>query len=444
MSKKIFVILLGESPEILTMTLWSLKNRANWTPDEIVVITSGKGVVAYDKKKEDIQDAMKEMGLNGIKMIGEKEALLNTNDIVFSDHTQNFEHSLNFIDKIATKIRKLKCEDKGCEIVLSITAGPRHLAYWAGTALGVFGGTEDRVAHIIVPDDWIKNNIFIPIEGHESLLSSILNPNLKITGVPDQIEKGKSPFSLLFITNLDVQISKDNPINISINTEHSTAEIKVKRSKDKYLSYSVDLKKITTNKQGKLRKENISNKFIQYLEINIFSLKFNELQFDIDVLHSNIGMTIDKLNTTRNIEIYTDILENLKKSLKQLKENQSNATLFSFIKSGIIIEGRTIPSLTNNIDSDQVNRKEIKKIVDLLTNIEAKRKLIYENFKDIIENKKSETIRLLSLSDKISPIKTSLENAIPVSSPLFKYMQKEKNAYWIFSTEHVIYNIFPE
>lgn len=160
MSKNILFLVTGMTPQIITETVYALsadpENTDKWIPDEVHVLTTGKGMTQirsrllndgwFNKLVQDYQ-------LPAIKF---DESTLH---VITDESGQELEDLKTLVDnecsanQICQKIREFT-QDSNNSVHVSIAGGRKTMGFYAGYALSLYGRAQDRMSHVLVSEDF--------------------------------------------------------------------------------------------------------------------------------------------------------------------------------------------------------------------------------------------------------------------------------------------------
>lgn len=160
--KKILFSVLGLSPQILTETLYALKNENN-LPDEIYVLTTGRGASLCKKAlfQEDggwFYRFCQDWKVSGIKFDQSHIYTTNDNNGIPIDDIRTRQDNHDVANQIVDLVRELSVEDNS-ELHVSIAGGRKTMGVYASYALSMFGREQDQLSHVLVNEEF---------EGHQS------------------------------------------------------------------------------------------------------------------------------------------------------------------------------------------------------------------------------------------------------------------------------------
>lgn len=155
--KKILFSVLGLSPQILTETLFALKESGE-LPDEIYVLTTVRGAslckrALFQEEGGWFYRFCKDWGVSGIKFNPEHiYTIQDMNDHDLDDIRTNADNE-SVANQIVALIRVFT-QSENTQLHVSIAGGRKTMGYYAGYALSMFGRDQDRLSHVLVSEDF--------------------------------------------------------------------------------------------------------------------------------------------------------------------------------------------------------------------------------------------------------------------------------------------------
>lgn len=151
--RKILIVSVGETPQVVTETLWALtvgrEKKTDWfVPDEIHLLTTALG-------REIIQDKL--LGPNG-KLeafrdeFGMPEVAVQMHGAEIEDVRQT-EANLDFADATVRVIRDAT-SDRKVRVHVSMAGGRKSMSFYMGYAMSLFGREHDALSHVLVPREF--------------------------------------------------------------------------------------------------------------------------------------------------------------------------------------------------------------------------------------------------------------------------------------------------
>lgn len=155
--KKILFSVLGLSPQILTETLFALKNEGN-LPDEIHVLTTERG--ASLTKKALFQEEggwfyrfCKDWKISGITFQESNiHTIKNAQGETLADIRTDLDNQA-IANQIVEYVRRFT-QEQNTSLHVSIAGGRKTMGFFAGYALSMFGREQDRLSHVLISEDF--------------------------------------------------------------------------------------------------------------------------------------------------------------------------------------------------------------------------------------------------------------------------------------------------
>lgn len=173
--KHILLATTGESPQVVTETLYAIHQNGEAWPDEVQIITTTLGKVRAEKGLlheghlerlcEEIDRPLPKFNFEQIKVI--KSA---NNEDVNDAHTPKDHEAL--ADFIMTQVRNLTVVDKNNNPVYtlhaSLAGGRKTMTFYLGYAMSLFGRPEDQLTHVLISEGFEGNpNFWFPTQDSE-------------------------------------------------------------------------------------------------------------------------------------------------------------------------------------------------------------------------------------------------------------------------------------
>ncbi len=190
--KKVFVFVSGQTPQIITETIYVL---ACQTPsiyaDKIILITTSEGAnIAKQSliKNGILKKLCLEYHLPYVKP--QFEVPFDDNGCPLPDIRTKEDNTImaNFINKIIKGLTK----DENTELHCSIAGGRKTMSFYLGSALQLYGRSQDKLYHVLVSSEFETNRDFFY---KPKINQQIKSNNGKILNTNDaQIELAELPF----------------------------------------------------------------------------------------------------------------------------------------------------------------------------------------------------------------------------------------------------------
>jgi CRISPR-associated protein (TIGR02584 family) len=153
-ARRVLLVAMGLSPQIVTETHYALAVKRGWTPTEIKIITTRRGADSaqrallsddpgwFRRLSEEYRLPTIKFGIENIHIIaGQDQTPLD--DIV--DDAANGAVA----DFITEKVRVITA-DPGASLHVSIAGGRKTMGFYMGYALSLFGRPQDRLSHVLI------------------------------------------------------------------------------------------------------------------------------------------------------------------------------------------------------------------------------------------------------------------------------------------------------
>ena len=166
--KRILLSVIGLSPAVVTETLYALM-RKNELPTEIRVITTQRGKEETMKQLLGIENGKKcnkgffEQFLSEYaNEIGESTISFGIDDILLVEDEHKNElpdirtelDNQKAADYIVNFIGNLCKEDEKTQLHVSMAGGRKTMGFYAAYALSIFGRPQDKLSHVLVPEEY--------------------------------------------------------------------------------------------------------------------------------------------------------------------------------------------------------------------------------------------------------------------------------------------------
>lgn len=296
-NRRVLFSVMGETAAVLTETLYALVTQKEFIPTEIKVVTTEEG------KRKAVEELLNEE--NGayhqfIEDYGDKYDLsqihFDENSILVIQDRQGqalkdvrtLEANESAADQIVQSIGEI-CQDKDCQLHVSMAGGRKTMGFYAAYALSIFGRPQDKLSHVLVdreyecrgfyyptPDTYIIKNSYgcgenkkiVKIDAKEAKVELADIPIVLLTfGISNHLYKEKITYTEMI---KNVQDSLEMPSIVFIND-----------NKDDFNRYIDDIEiPYRTVKLGK--KEVVLQPRSYALLIMVIFCKKNKFDFDIN------------------------------------------------------------------------------------------------------------------------------------------------------------------
>lgn len=177
---KIFIAVSGNSPQIITETLYALIQEEEWIPDEIILITTELGrkiVVKQLLANNKIQQLLDDLGIKQPIDFNEDSILvIQSKDSKPLYDLRTPEDNEAAADCICSVVRELT-KNPETELHVSLAGGRKTMGFYAGYALSMFGRSQDCLSHVLVSEQFEANpDFFYPSSTSQIILSQDKKP----------------------------------------------------------------------------------------------------------------------------------------------------------------------------------------------------------------------------------------------------------------------------
>jgi CRISPR-associated protein (TIGR02584 family) len=165
--KNILLAITGLSPQVVTETLYGIKQAGMEWPDEIQIITTKRGkeqarlglLEPHDGNKPMLEQLCVDYGM---------QLPVLTTDTIFVvpdaqgedvDDARTFEDQEALADFIVGHVGKL-CADEGIRLHASLAGGRKTMTFFLGYAMTLFSRIDDRLSHVLVDEVFEGNRNF--------------------------------------------------------------------------------------------------------------------------------------------------------------------------------------------------------------------------------------------------------------------------------------------
>ncbi len=165
-ARRILVSVTGMSPAVLTETLYALAHQARpFLPTELIVLTTQEGKRGLTADLMNRENGKFEQFYRDYPHLGPSRPATVTVEAVKGADGQELkdimsaEDNLRFAD-LATEVIRRLAADSDSAIHVSLAGGRKTMGFFIGYALSLFGRLQDRLSHVIVPNDFEGNPAF--------------------------------------------------------------------------------------------------------------------------------------------------------------------------------------------------------------------------------------------------------------------------------------------
>lgn len=169
-NRRVLFSVMGETAAVLTETLYALVTQRNFIPTEIKIVTTEDG---KRKALEELLDIQKGAYHQFIKDYGDKYDLsqihFDENSILVIQDRQGqalkdvrtLEANESAADQIVRSIGEI-CQDKDCQLHVSMAGGRKTMGFYAAYALSIFGRPQDKLSHVLVDREYECRGFYYP------------------------------------------------------------------------------------------------------------------------------------------------------------------------------------------------------------------------------------------------------------------------------------------
>lgn len=151
--KEIFVFVAGETPQVITETIYALSQQNPPVyPDEIFIITTSRGKVAVTEaliNRGILNELILEYSLPPIEINENSFILIRDYEGNLIDDIRN-EADNKSVGDLITSFIKEKTASPTTRLYCSLAGGRKTMGFYLGTALQLFGRTWDHLFHVLV------------------------------------------------------------------------------------------------------------------------------------------------------------------------------------------------------------------------------------------------------------------------------------------------------
>jgi CRISPR-associated protein (TIGR02584 family) len=157
-SRRVLVMAVGLTPQVLTETLYALavKAQPRWVPTEIHLITTAEGahrarlsLLEGSPGGGHFHQLCQDYGLQGITFDESHiHVVTDAQGQAIQDMRTEGENT-RAADDICAHVGRL-CNDPHASVHVSIAGGRKTMGYYLGYALSLFGREQDRLSHVLV------------------------------------------------------------------------------------------------------------------------------------------------------------------------------------------------------------------------------------------------------------------------------------------------------
>jgi CRISPR-associated protein (TIGR02584 family) len=236
--RRILLAVSGLTPQIVTETLYALTVSAEekFVPTEIHLLSTREGanrakLLLLSKNPGWFHRLCVEYGLNGIAFPEANIHVVSGRDEAPMADIRTAEDNQFAADFITEQVRNLT-SDPNSAVHVSLAGGRKTMGFYAGYALSLFGREQDRLSHVLAPEDFeFASEFFYPtiarrvIEGKDRKPLDTSEATLMLAdipfvrmrhGLPDKLIRGASSYSAV----VNAASAKVGPPELTIDQAH--------------------------------------------------------------------------------------------------------------------------------------------------------------------------------------------------------------------------------
>jgi len=158
--REILIFVSGSTPQIITETIYALTTKKPPIhPDEIIVITTTEGAKRAKEELENkgiLKRLFQEYNIPPVEI--KYEVPIDKKGIPLEDIRTN-EDNKRLADKINSIVRA-KSQDPKTRLHCSIAGGRKTMSFYLGSALQLYGRSQDKLYHVLVTPEFESNKSF--------------------------------------------------------------------------------------------------------------------------------------------------------------------------------------------------------------------------------------------------------------------------------------------
>lgn len=218
-SRRILLAVTGLSPQVVTETLYALavKNKENWTPTEVHLITTKEGAervrhALLHPQQGHFHRFCQDYDISGIDFTMKNVHKFQDATGDFLDDIRQEADNRSCADMTTELVRELTSDDKAA-LHVSIAGGRKTMGFYLGYALSLYGRPWDRLSHVLVstPYESHKDFYYPPPESrliysqggnpraYDSSEAEVTLANIPFVrlreGLPASLQRGEASFS---------------------------------------------------------------------------------------------------------------------------------------------------------------------------------------------------------------------------------------------------------
>lgn len=156
MPKRILIITLGATPQVVTETLWVLLKRPTpWVPDEIFLATTGTYKSSFETTgfARKVSELYADAGMADRAVECQPRVPKDSNGAELLD-VRTDEHAAAFGTLIAKLVNDHRGDDT--QIHVSLAGGRKTMSWFGGAAISLLGRPQDELSHVLVEPEGLE------------------------------------------------------------------------------------------------------------------------------------------------------------------------------------------------------------------------------------------------------------------------------------------------
>lgn len=217
--RRILLAVSGLTPQIVTETLYALTVSAKekFVPTEVHLVSSQEGanrakLLLLSKDPGWFHRLCREYALEGIQFPEANIHVLTGRDMVRMADIRTAEDNQFAADFITNQVRQLTSDPRSA-LHVSLAGGRKTMGFYAGYALSLFGREQDRLSHVLAPEEFESASEFFyptrdrhviegkdkrPLDTSEASLMLADIPFVRLRhGLPEMLLNGATSYSMV-------------------------------------------------------------------------------------------------------------------------------------------------------------------------------------------------------------------------------------------------------
>lgn len=167
--RRILLMVTGRTPQVVTETLYAIAVRPEsparpFVPTEIHLVTTAEGaqdarLALLDSKDGWFHRLCADYGLSGIAFAPDRIHVIADPDGRPADDIRTAAEHDACADLVTERVRAFTADPKAA-LHVSLAGGRKTMTYYLGNALTLFGRSQDRLSHVLVPPPYESNREF--------------------------------------------------------------------------------------------------------------------------------------------------------------------------------------------------------------------------------------------------------------------------------------------